>query len=431
MPQPIVQLPSEVWSHVFGYLSTADKFRVRVSCKYFKKLIDHWTQWKDWTVVLTFPNGAYNSRFWSTLRRRKVSCAIVRSTKAKDWKQLASELPGLTTVLMDHGSKEAFDSLKHLTNLKRLYIKRSATLGFDTFTVSQPELLVHLSLCGVQFSKRRFCSTGDGLIYAISQFRSLTSLVCHNVGFYEEPVKIIHLILSCLPKLRHLSLSVNYSMHCIHSQRTNLGPLQASALSSLELVDFMDQSLPEELMKLLPCLKSLAIFYKPLHDIMGDTCSAVCHLSTWLRDLPQLSTLIVVKGPAVSEYVLSIPSSVTSLTLCVAHLYPKEMVALAAQVPNLLHLHIDTWKSYLGQGTAQIPHLFPKLRTLKVRHEHVPEKDFLSLQQLQDLEYLEMLDNLPQTSELTGKFRALSNNRIKTSRRQRDSLSCPCVSQVY
>ncbi|XP_037642678.1 uncharacterized protein LOC119498152 [Sebastes umbrosus] len=259
------QLPAEVWNHVFGYLSAADKFSVRASCKYFKKLVDHGSLWKDW--------------------------------------------------------------------------------------------------------------------------------------YPPTP-----------------------------------GPLRGGAgdlvLSTLELIDCTDHSLPEDAMSLMPGLKSLAVFYK---QEVSDRQLNGCHLKTWLSDLPQLLKLVVVKGPPVRTYAPSIPATLTSLTLCVAGLSSEDMAAVAVQVPNLLHLHIDPWPSHLGPLTGQIPRLFPKLKSLKLRREHVPETDFLHLHQLQDLEYLEILDSCPHLSELTGKLRALTKYRLQvtTSRPRRDVLSCPCVSQVY
>lgn len=435
MTQPARLLPSEVWNHVFGYLSAADKFSVRASCKYFKKLVDHASLWKDWSVVLGFQNGSYNSQFWATLRRRKVTSVVVRSSKAKDWKQLALSLPALTTVVMEQSSKASTDCLKDFPDLKRLAIRSSCTsLLLNASTVCQPQQLTHLSLCDVTFPSRAM----DSFISAVSQFTNLTSLVCHQMDIFEETTWMVHSILTCLPKLKHLSLSI---VHILCAPpRPNPGPLggaqgQAGApLSSLELIGCMDHSLPEYAMRLMPGLKSLAVFYRHSHQERSESLpSPVCHMKAWLSDLPQLSTLVIVKGPPVKKYVTSIPATVTSLTLCVSGLSSEDMAAVAVQVPNLLHLHIDPWPSHLGAYTAEIPQLFPKLRSLKLRQGHVPEKNFLDLHQLQDLEMLEILDGSPHLSELTGKLQALTQNRLQVivSPRQRDVLSCPCVCQVY
>uniref|UniRef100_A0A3P8RXP0 F-box domain-containing protein n=1 Tax=Amphiprion percula TaxID=161767 RepID=A0A3P8RXP0_AMPPE len=428
MAQLHLQLPSEVWNHIFGYLSVADKFNVRASCKYFKRLVDHASLWKDWTIILGFKKGSYNSQFWATLRRRKLSSVVVRSSKAKDLRQLALCLPALTTVVMDQSAQETLNCLKDFPNVKRLVIRNSRTaLLLDASTMSQPQQLTHLNMCNVTFPTTSLGS----FISVISQFTNLTSLVCHQMGIFGEAVPIIHSIRGCLPKLKHLSLSVVHIFCALH--RLNSYPLggaqeQASTLSSLELIDYTDHAMPDDALRCMSGLNRLAVFYK--QEIWP---SPVCHLKTWLHDLPQLSTLVVVHGPPVNMYVTSIPATVTSLTLCVAGLSSEDMAAVAVQLPNLLHLHIDPWPSHLGHHTAEIPKLFRKLKSLKLRHKHVPEKDFLHLHQLQDLEDLEILDPEPHLSEFIGKLQALTKYRlgVTTCRRHRDVLSCPCVCQVY
>ncbi|KAG7495108.1 hypothetical protein JOB18_044557 [Solea senegalensis] len=433
MPQLLFVLPSEVWNHVFGYLSAADKFNARASCKYFRQLVDHASLWKDWCVVLRFPqSGSYNSHFWLTLRRRNVSSAVVRSIRAKDWKQLAHSLPTLRTLVMEQSCQRSLEYLKHFVHLKRLAFRSGcSSLTLDASTVSEPQQLTHLSLCEVTFPTAAI----GGVISALSHFTNLTSLVCHHTGVFEETSLMVRSILHCLPKLKHLSLSVVHKLCTYHSvlgpnpDRSH-EPAKAPSLSSLELIDCMDHSLSEDVMKLMPGLKSLTVFYR--HSNQQDwQPSPVCHLKTWLSDLPQLSTLVIVKGPPVKQYVASIPSTVTSLTLCVAGFSSKDLVDTAEQVPGLLHFHVDPWPSYLGAHTAQILQLFPKLRRLKLRHEHVPESMFLDLHRLQDLEYMEILDNRPHLSELTRKLQALTNYRLQvtTSPHRRDVLSCSCVGQ--
>lgn len=437
MAQPALLLPPEVWNHVFGYLSATDKFSVRTSCKYFMKLVDRGSLWKDWSVVLDFQNGSYNSQFWATLRRRKVASAVVRSSKEKHWRQLALSLPALTTLVVDRSSKATLDCLKDFPSLKRLAIRSSCTsLLLKASAVCQPQQLTHLSMCeNVTFPSIR----AGNFISAVSQFANLTSLVCHHMRISEDTILMVRSILTCLPKLEHLSLSIVQMVHA--PPRPNRGPLEgapgqavAPALSSLELIDCMDHTLPDDAMRLTPGLKRLAVFYKHSHHKVPEGWPlSVRRLKTWLSDLPQLSTLVIVKGPPSKSYAASIPATVTNLTLCVAGLSSKAMAAIAAQAPNLLHLHIDPWPSHLGAHTAQIPQLYPKLKSLKLRHEYVLEKDFLHLHQLQDLEYLEILDSRPRLSELIEKLQVLTKYRLKVtaSPRHRDVWSCPCVSQVY
>ncbi|KAM8914467.1 uncharacterized protein AB9W97_009750 isoform 1-T3 [Spinachia spinachia] len=436
MEKPAEGLPPEIWMHVLRHLSPTDRFSFRASCKYFKHLVDQGCLWRDWSVVLDFQRGAYNSRFWATLRRRRVTGVVMRGTKAKDWKQLALSLPSLTTVVMDQSSHASLDCIKDFTNLKRLAIRSSSTnILLDASTVHRPQQLTELSMCDVKFPPAGL----GGFISALSHFTNLTSLVCHQIGIFEETISVIQSILNCLPELKHLSLSIVqrlFAFSNISGPKPGLrGGADTPVLSSLELIHFIDHSLPEDVMRLMPGLQTLAVFYtcSNRQTTQGSPSPDPHPMNTWLSNLPQLSTLVISKGPPLKKYVTSIPATVTDLTLCAAELSLEDMAAVAVQVPNLLHLHIDPWPLHRGAHTAQIPHLFPKLQSLKLRHEHVPEKDFLRLHRLQDLGYLEILDNGPQLSKLAGKLHALAENRlhVTTSPRRRDAFSCYCAGEVH
>lgn len=394
--------------------------------------MDHGSLWKDWSVVLDFKHGPYNSRFWASLRRRKVASVVMRSRKDKDWKLLASSLPALSTVVMEGCSWASSDYLKGFPHLKRLGIRSSCTsLVFNPATVCRPQQLTHLSLCDVKLS----AAAKESFISGISHFTNLVSLVCHRSGVFEEPFRTLNSLCSHLPKLKHLSLSVPYSLYAPPSPRLGLpagakGPAGAP-LSSFELVGAHDHLLPVDAMTMMPQLKSLAVFYG-LSSMNRPTtlCFPRRCMEAWLGELRQLSTLIIVNGPNVGSYVRSIPATVTSLTLCGGGFFSEDLPAVALQVPNLLHLHIDSWPSHLG---APIAELFPKLKTLKLCHEHVVEKNFLNLHRLPDLEILEVLGSRPHLSELTEKLRALTGYRLQviSSPRHREVMSCPCVFQVY
>uniref|UniRef100_A0A3Q4APE8 F-box domain-containing protein n=1 Tax=Mola mola TaxID=94237 RepID=A0A3Q4APE8_MOLML len=415
-------LPAEVWYHVFGFLSVEDKFSVRASCKSFRKLVDHGSLWRDWWVVLGFLRGKYNSKFWASLRRRKLHSVVVRRCRAKDWKQLAQSLPALTTLVLEHTSDARPDCLHGFPSLKRLAIRNSSTSVLLTaFTVCHPQQLTHLTLCDVTFP----AITTGVFISAISQFINLTWLVCHKVGIRAMFAPMIRSILKCLPELKHLSLSTESLIVYPLASTEPLGG-DGPPLSSLELRDCASDILPEDAMKLMPGLKSLALFRKLSKEGGGRT-SVMWSLKTWLRALPQLSTLVVVRGPPVFTYVASIPASVTRLTL-VSGFNTVDVEAVAARVPNLQHFHIDPWPH-----ATQIPKLFPKLKSLKVRLGRIPEKAFLDLHQLQDLEILEVVGSHPHLSELAAKLRTLTKDRVQvvTSHHKRDVLSCSCVCQAY
>lgn len=429
MTQPNIGLPSEVWTKVFGYLSTADRSSVRASCKHFKKLVDHCSLWSGWSVVLD-AKAPYNSQFWATLRRRRMASVLVRrSSKDKELQLLASSLPEVSTLVMELCPAVTSSCLQGFLNLRRLAIRSSCISHLlDASAVCRPELLTHLSLCDVKMSHKK------NFISDISHFTNLVSLVLHETETYTKLFQTVNCLRAQHPKLKHLSLSVHKSDFAPPGPMPGPQEPAGASLSTFELIDGVDHLFPVDAMKMMPDLKTLAVFYRefPRRSQELQRLSGCC-MERWLSDLRHLSTLTIVKGPEVKTYVGSIPATVTSLTLCVPVLSPEDMAAVALQVPNLLHLYIDLWPSHLGSRTAQIPQLFPKLRTLKLGHEYVLEKYFLELVRLQDLETLEVRDSRPHFPEIAEKLRVLTNYRLKVifSPHQRGVMSCPCVSWVY
>lgn len=420
MVHPSELLPSEVWNHVFSYLSEADKSCVRVACTYFRKLIDHPSLWRNWSVVLDFPNGSYYPFFWETLRRRKVTGVVLRTNKSKHIENVACSLPGLTTLVMEGCDAANIECLKSFKNLKSLSI-RGANVANLTM-VSEPEQLTHLSLCHLPFIGT------FKTISALTQFKNLVSLSLHVLTWGIEFSKMKGL-LSALPKLKHLALHVFFS----RSNRDNIDISEPNApqLTSLELFA-KSYPLPENAMKLMPKLKRLTMYYKDgPQERPGNRPQSV--MGKWLGDLHELSTLVIVEGPLVKEYVASIPATLMDLTLRISKFSLEDMAAVAAQTPNLQHLHLDTWPSHLGVNVSQIPKLFPKLKRLAIRFAHVPEKNFLDLHQLQDLEILEILDSHPDLPALVQRLRILTRYRLRVliPPYQRDVLSCLCVSGMY
>lgn len=415
MVHPAELFPSEVWNHVFSYLSVAEKSCVRASCTYFRKLIDHPSLWRGWSVVLDFPNGSYDTFFWATLRTRNVTRVVLRSKKSKHIKDLASSLPAVNTLVMERSVAVNLECLKDFKNLKSLAIRGTDMTDLvNISTVSQHQRLTHLSLCDFPFSET------FETISALCQFKNLTSLVFHakKVGI---PFSYTKSIVTSLPALKHLSLYVFYPSSNTGDMREVMEPTR-SQLTSLELLG-KSHLLPENTLKLMPKLKRFAVFYEDVQMSLSENKP----LSV-LSDLHELSTLVIVKGPPVKEYVAYIPATVTDLTLRVSELSLEGMAAVAAQVPNLQHLHLDSWPSHLGVNTSQIPKLFPQLKSLKIRHKCIPEKNFLDLHQLPDLEILEILDSHPDLPTLVRRLRILRKYRLRvlTPPHHRDVLSCTC-----
>lgn len=313
MTQPAHLLPSEAWGHVFSFLSAADMLSVRATCTYFKTLIDHGSLWKHWSAVLDFPKGSYNSGFWATLRRRKVTSVVTRSGKVKHWKELATSLPALTTLVIERSSVVNVNFLKGFPNLKRLAIRNSdCHIALNISSVRDPLQLTHISLCDVTFNSTSL----DSAIDVVTRFTNLTSLVLHKKRWGIN-LPTFKYILTSLPKLKHLSLHFLPMFHCVRYSPAGTQGEVAAPLSSFEIFTYTNHLYLGDAVKLIPNLKRLAVFYS---DPLEIPTLNVYHINTWLRDLPQLSTLVIVKGPPVRQYVTSIPATVTSLTLCASGL---------------------------------------------------------------------------------------------------------------
>lgn len=419
MVNPAELFPSEVWNHLFSYLSAAEKACVRASCTYFKKLIDHPSLWRHWSVVLDFVSNSYEPYFWETLRRRKVTSVVLRNSHYKHIKVVASSLPAVTILVMDGYIEVNLQYLNGFKHLKSLAVRGAFMADLESISAeSLCQQLTHFSLCNINFH--------DILrnISVVCQFKNLTSLVLHET-IWGLPFSKIKTLLAALPKLEHLSLHL-YFPTTVRDRFLVLEP-NAPQLTSLEVLG-RGQLLPENAMKRMSQLKRFAVFYKdtPRERLGSKPLSAMSH---WLSDLRDLSTLVIVKGPPVKTYVSSIPASLTDLTLHDSNFSLQDMAAVAAQVPHLQHLHLDTWPSHLGANASQIPKLFPNLKSLKIRHEHIPEKNFLDLHQLQDLELLEIVDSHPDLPALVRRLRILTKYRLRVliPPYRRDVLSCPCV----
>ncbi|XP_057702521.1 uncharacterized protein LOC130922047 [Corythoichthys intestinalis] len=413
---PLHQLPGEILLQIFGYLSVADKHRVRATCIHLKEFVDCGLLWKDWTPVLN-SFKRYNCDFWKLLRRRKISQVVMRSRTAKDWQLLAWYLPSLTTLVMDETSNEIFDSLKNFCQLKHLAVRGSCSyVSLNGFTLPQAERLTHLSICNV------FFNTGsEHLISALAVFRNLKSLVCHSIDKNADLSKVIYSILCCFPQLKHLSWSCSPTKGAFRVPSPL--PLEnPHPLSSLELDEFHD-SLSPDVMKLMPNLDSLVL--RCNNDLCPDFFSK--SLLIWLRGLHRLSSLAISSGPRVYIYADAIPSSVRTLTFCHEVISLLDIVSFARRLTNLVHLHVDTRSSYLDELPAHVPQLFPNLQIISIRGENVLEEDFLDLHNMADLKYVEMLDSWPELPELAAKFHELTDSRIliRTSQ-QIDNLDCQC-----
>ncbi|XP_071782520.2 uncharacterized protein LOC139932575 [Centroberyx gerrardi] len=429
-----LQLPEEVWVQVFSFLSVQDKLSVRATCRYFREILDKsCCLWKGFSVVLS-KFSAYNRQFWSSLTQRNIGSVVVRNGRRKNLKQLGMWLPAVGSIALENWSEVSADELKLFSKLRRLAVRSSVSpLKVSGFLIPLSLQLTQLSVCNVRLA----CPATD-FINAVSNMTRLTSLLFHHDGSQRIPLRDFHALLSGLPNLQHLSwemITYKTLTHDFFNPTAACGRPADLVLSSLELLNY-DTVVSQEVLRPLSRLRSLSVYH--LYSVPGPT----CHLQTWLTGLQQLTCLSVHGGHPLGVYADFLPASLRSLTLCV-DLTAEDLQTVGTKLPDLQHLHLEPWGSAGLVGL--VPQLFPRLRTLKMRHHNVPDSDFLRLQQLQHLETLEILDSYhrpdrddpdrvtyrpgPHLLYLIAQLQSLTNHRVRvvTCRQHRDPFTCHCV----
>lgn len=420
----VIQLPEEVWNHVFGFLSNRDKLNVRLSCKSFKRSIDHWSLWKNTTVVLQ-NIGRYDTHFWKTLGKRKTKSIVVQKANVTGLQKLVSCLPWIRSLTLNQCSDgTALTTLGTLKHLRRLVILQCLCPTL-TCSLSSLRQLTHLCLCEVQ---RASISEISG---AISQLVNLTTLYYHE-DKNPIPKIALHAMLKCLPNLKDLSLRMGpkYGIlpddYFCHAKTTgSLG--SQGGLTCLELLNYEDPCLSSGAINRLSSLTKLTVHYKRW---LEDT--NLCNLTNWLQGLPLLSELNISLGYPLHVYAQSIPRTVDRLSLMGVKAELKSVRIMGEQLPDLLHLHLDLCCHDSCDIITKMPQIFPKLQTLKVRHHDVPASVFLALRSLSRLEQLVILDApqspSPTVLDLTQKLSVQTNNRICVfhSIGPKDQSSCSC-----
>ncbi|XP_043119313.1 uncharacterized protein im:7136021 [Puntigrus tetrazona] len=422
---PEIQLPEEMWIHVFGFLSERDKLNVRLSCAYFKRLVDHWSLWKDSVVVLQKP---YDSHFWKTLRQRKIKSVVVKRATTKVLQQTVAWLPWIGSVtLLECNDGTALVTLTALKHLQRLVISQCCCRSLTGSLLSLRQL-THLCLCEV---KRASVSE---IRAAISQLVNLTTLEYHDD---KNPIhkSALHGMLGHLPNLKHLSLKLGpkYGIlpddyFCPTKANGNPGvtPDAELGLSSLELLNYEDPCLSSLAFNGLSSLTKLAVHYRKCYKNPD-----LCCLTKWLRRLNVLSELSVSLGYPLEAYAEWIPRTVQRLSLMRVQATLNSVRIVGEQVPDLLQLQLDLFCLDICDLITEVPHVFPKVQILEVRHHNVPESVFLQLQRLPRLEQLVILDApespSPTVRNLTQKLHVQTNNRIHVLHsNSKDQTACSC-----
>lgn len=419
-----IQLPEEIWIHVFGFLSVRDKLSVRVSCTYFKGLVDHWALWKDSVLLIQKP-GVYDTHFWKTLSRRKVKSVVVEKAKVKVLQQIVLYLPWVTSVnLLECSDDTALVTLAALKHLDRLVICQCSCRSLISSLLSLRNL-THLCLCGVQRASI------VEIRNVLSQLTNLASLHYHDD---KNPINktALHSLLTRLNNLKHLSLKmgpkygilpVDYfcpAGACGHSAG------EESVLNSLELLNYEDSCLSPDAFSALSSLTKLSVHYTKC-----IFCPLACPLIKWLEDLCVLSELNISYGYSLEMYAGSIPRIVRRLSLMGVKADLASVRILAKRLPELLHLHLDLCCHDISHIIAEMPQMFPKLQILKVRHYNVPASVFLQLKHLPRLRQLVILDApqgpSPAIQDLTQKLQTQTNNRVNVLHSHlKDQTTCSC-----
>ncbi|XP_041668580.1 uncharacterized protein LOC121526200 isoform X2 [Cheilinus undulatus] len=427
----VLQLPAELWLQVFSFLSWKDKLSVRCTCSHFKHLVDKSRPlWRGFTVMLR-DFSRYNRQFWCSLAQRHVGRVYLRSGKRKHLKQLSSWLPGVDALRLDDWREDGVGDLKLFPQLKRLAVTSCyAPLKSMAFLFPVRDRLTQLSLCGLQLT----CSVPH-LLDAIAQLTRLTTLRLHHDG--SLLVTPLSGLLAHLSELTYLSITAITYKTLPNDFFSPAHPTGGAALklTDLQLLNY-DAAVTPEVLQSLSNVRNLWVYH--LYSVPGP----VCHLQTWLRSLTQLHSLSVHGGHPLAAYADLLPSSLVSLKLCV-DLQPDDLHVISARAPRLEHLYLEPWNSS-SNLVRLIPQLFPNLRTLRINHLHISDEDFLSLQQLQRLNTLEILDLFhrpdprdpswvvygpsPRLQRLTSDLQQQTDHRVRvvTSVR-RDRLTCECI----
>lgn len=428
----VLQLPAELWLQVFSFLSWRDKLSVRCTCSHFRHLLDKSRPlWRGFSVVLRH-FSRYNRQFWRSLAQRHVGSVLVRSGKRKHLKQLSAWLPALQALRLDDWTESGVDELKLFHQLQCLSVTSCSTpLKNVDFLFPLSHQLLQLRFCNVQLT-----CTAPHLLAALSQLTRLTSLQLHHDGSLRVPK--LSGVLTHLTELKHLSwtmITYRTLSHDFFSPAHLTAGGGALQLSDLQLLNY-DAAVTPEVLQPLSRLRSLSVFH--LYSVPGPT----CHLQTWLTSLPQLRSLSVHGGHPLAVYADFLPSSLLSLTLCV-DLQPEDLQVVSHRAPHLEHLHLEPWSSS-SNLVRLLPQLFPHLRTLRIRHRHLSDGDFLCLQHLQRLDTLEVLDSYYRPDpndpswvvyeassrllQLISDLQKLTNHRVRViTSSHRDTLSCDCV----
>lgn len=133
-----------------------------------------------------------------------------------DWTQALTELPQLTSLILEDYSPTGQESRHCFSNLKRLHLKRPEGPWFKELLPLLPPQLTHLSLCDFDREEWEEEAFPNDLEFdKMVHLANLTSLACHCF-VVTDPEELLQIILSTFPQLRHLSLCGSIELVVVH-----------------------------------------------------------------------------------------------------------------------------------------------------------------------------------------------------------------------
>ncbi|XP_051884647.1 uncharacterized protein im:7136021 [Pristis pectinata] len=429
--QQWLNLPQDILLEVFRYLTFEEKANVRATCKYLQQLIDHPTLWLNRTIVLKSLQSC-NSCFWTTLRKRRIRCLVIREATPKQLQKMVNLIPNLAAVSMDvKMNVERLRALRPLANLRKLQLSNSSLiLDQDLLReVATFKQLTTLVLCSFVYGH-------SSSLCFLAELKKLQSLTLH-VRQKSPPLASVQYILFRLPKLRELSLSSvdtweNLSLcftapemktseeadvlepHCISQLR----------LEKLSLLNSASGPLSRKALKQLSNVHSLSV---NLTRSCVSLNSNFVH--SMLENLPNITELELSWNGPFADFVNILPSDLIRIDLINARLSNVDVQLLSdSSGKTLKHLSLVLCSGITETMLKRLPKQFPFLQTLDLSGYRLLNQEILfGLVEMAFLKEI-VISNNPHLTDTIKQFRTLTDSRVHvTHESKRNHNECDCL----
>lgn len=430
--QQWLNLPQDILLEVFRYLSFEEKANVRATCKYFHQLIDHPTLWLNKTVVLKRLQSC-NSCFWTTLRKRRIRCLVIKEATSKQLQKMVNLIPNLTSVSMNVKMNiERLRTLRPLANLQNLQLSNSS-LVLDQELLSEVvtfKQLTTLVLCSSLFGR-------SSSLCLLADLKKLQSLTLH-IRQKNPPLLSFQYILFRLPKLRELSLSSvdtweNLSL-CFTAPeiRTSKQPdgfeppcISQLQLERLTLLNSTNGPLSRKALNQLRNVRSLSVSLTRPCVLLNTN-----FVHSMLDNLPNITELELSWNGPLAEFVKVLPLELTKIDLINARLSNVDVQLLSdSSGKSLKHLSLVLCNGITETMLKQLPKQFPFLQTLDISGYRLLNQEILfGLVEMPFLKEIVISNNPHLTGTVMKQFRTLTDNRVHvTQKSKRNYNGCDCI----